>query len=229
MDVLVKSGSFLSIAFQNVSNQIVSFLPTFISALLIFIAGWVIASAVDEIISKFIKVLKVDNALKTIGAEEMVNRAGYELDSGAFLGAVVKFFIIVIFFLASLEILGLSQVTLLLGNLVMQVLPNLIVVIILLFAAAVLANIAKRFVMASAKASHVPTSGFLGELAKSAVWVFAILLSLIQFQIGATALNTLFLGIVVAFSLAFGLAFGLGGKDTASDLLSKWMKDMDKE
>lgn len=220
------SGSYLGVAFQNVSNQMVALLPKVLLAIVIFVAGWVVAAAIAEVVSRIIKSLKVDNALKSVGVDQVVSHAGYDLDSGAFLGGLVKFFIIVVFFLASLEVVGLSQVTVLLGNLVMQILPNLMVVVILLFAAAVLADIAKKFVSASAKASGVPSSAFLGQLTKGAIWTFAILLSLIQFQIGATTLNTLFLGFVISLSLAFGLAFGLGGKEVAADIMEKWYKNL---
>ncbi|KKQ81413.1 MAG: Small-conductance mechanosensitive ion channel-like protein [Parcubacteria group bacterium GW2011_GWF2_38_76] len=221
--IIQTSGAYLGTAFQNVSNQIVSLLPKVLLAVVILLAGWVVAATIAEVISRIVKSLKVDAALKSAGVGELVGRAGYELDSGSFLGGLVKIFIIIIFFLTSLEVVGLSQVTVLLGNLVMQILPNLLVVVVLIFAAAIIAEAARKFVAATAKASGVPSAGFLGQMTKAAIWLFAILLSLIQFQIGATTLNTIFLGVVVALSLAFGLAFGLGGKDVAGKLLDKWV------
>ncbi|MEI6749472.1 MAG: hypothetical protein WCM93_09960 [Bacteroidota bacterium] len=226
-NLIQTSGSYLQTAFQNVSNQVVELLPKVLLAVVIFIAGWVVAAAIEEIVSRVVKSLKVDNALKTVGLDEIISHTGYTLDSGAFLGGLIKFFIIIVFLLASLEVVGLSQVTVLLSNLVMQILPNLIVVVILLFATAVIADIAKKFVSASARASGVPSSTFLGQITKFAIWIFAILLSMIQFQIGASTLNTLFLGFVTAFSLAFGLAFGLGGKDVAAKILEKWAKNLE--
>lgn len=220
------SGSYLQVAFQNVSNQMVMLLPKIILAIIIFVAGWFLASFIEELIARAAKSLKIDSALKTVGIEQIVLKAGHRLDSGAFVGWLVKVLIIIVFLLASLEIVGLSQVSILLGNLVMQILPNLIVVVILLIAAAVLANVAKKFVTASAKASGVPSASFLGEMTKGAIWLFAILLSLIQFQIGATTLNIVFIGVVVTFSLAFGLSFGLGGKDVAAKILQDWYEKM---
>lgn len=225
--IIQTSGAYLGTSFQNVSNQIVSLLPKVLLAIVILLAGWIVAVAIGEIISRIVKSLKIDSALKSAGVGGLVEKAGYVLDSGAFLGGLVKIFIIVIFFLTSLEIVGLSQVTVLLGNLVMQILPNLLVVVVLIFAAAVIAEAAKKFVTASAKASGVPSAGFLGQATKAAIWLFAILLSLIQFQIGATTLNTIFLGVVVSLSLAFGLAFGLGGKDVAGKLLEKWVSKLE--
>lgn len=214
-------------AFQNMSNQVVGFLPKFLTAILLFVAGWVIAAAIGEIVSRIVKSLKVDAALRTVGLDEAVRRAGYELNAGRFLGAIVKFFVIVVFLLASLEILGLQQVTVLLGGLVLNFIPNLIIVIILLFGAAIISDIARRFVVASARASNVPHAHFLGEVARWGIWIFAILLSLsplMESNVGATALNSLFLGVVFALSLAFGLAFGLGGKNVAEKFLDKWVE-----
>lgn len=222
------SGSYLSDAFQGVSNQMVMLLPKVVLAVVVIVAGWFLAVAAAEAVSRVMKSLKVDNALKHVGVDQIVSKTGHDLDSGYFLGWLVKALIIVIFLITSLEIVGLNRVTVLLGDLVMSILPNLIVVVVLLIAAAVLADVARKFVTASAKASGVPSAAFLGELTKGAIWLFAVLLSLIQFNIGATTLNTLFLGIVVTFALAFGLAFGLGGKDVASKILEKWYEGMDK-
>lgn len=225
------SGSYLANAFQGMSNQVVLFLPKLLTALVVFIAGWVIAAAIAEIIARIVKSLKIDTAFRSIGMDEIMKKAGYELDSGAFLGALVKLFIIVVFLLTSLEILGLNQVTVLLGSLVLRLLPDLIIVVILFFAAAVISDAGRKFVVASARASNVPHAHFLGEVTRWVIWIFAILLSLMplmQSNVGATALNTLFLGVVFAISLSFGLAFGLGGKDVAGRFLEKWVSNMER-
>lgn len=219
-------GSVLATSLNNVTTQVIAFLPAIIMAVLVFIVGWFIAAVVGQAVSQVIKALKVDNALKTLGIEEVVMKAGYELDAGAFIGMLVKLFVIVVFLIASINILGLTQVNALLSELVVGFLPNVLTVVILLLVAAFVADVAKRVVTASAKASGVPSAALMGKLAGWLIWIVAILMSLSQLNIGVAVLNTLFLGVVSALALAFGLAFGLGGRDVAAYYLEKFKRDL---
>jgi len=219
-------GSVLANSLNNVTASIVQLLPAVILAVIVFVVGWFVASVVGQAVSHVVKALKVDNALRGLGAEEMITRAGLELNSGAFVGALVKLFIIVVFLVASLDILGLSQVNALLRELVVGFLPNILTVVILLLVSAVVADIVRKVVVSSARASNVPAANALGQLASWLVWIIAILMSLSQLNIGVAVLNTLFLGVVSGLALAFGLAFGLGGRDVAAYYLDKLKRDL---
>jgi len=61
----------------------------------------------------------------------------------------------------------------------------------------------------------------MGNLAKWAIWIFAVLTALVELGIAEQLIETLFTGVVVAFSLAFGLSFGLGGQDAAAQYIEK--------
>jgi hypothetical protein len=62
------------------------------------------------LVEAIIGALKVDSALKSAGFEDVMKRAGHNLNSGRFLGALVRWFVIVVFLMASFDVLGLSQV-----------------------------------------------------------------------------------------------------------------------
>lgn len=213
-------------ALNGVASQLVMLLPAVVLAVVVFVLGWFIASIVGQAVSQVVRVLKVDNALRGVGVDSAVSRAGLELDSGAFLGGLVKLFVIVVALIASLDILGLNQVNALLRELVVGFLPNVLTVVILLLVAAVVADIIKKVVISSARASNVPSAVLLGKLASWLIWIIAVLMSLSQLNIGVAVLNTLFLGVVSALALAFGLAFGLGGRDVAAYYLEKLKRDL---
>ena len=219
-------GNVLANSLNNVTAQLVQLLPAVILAVVVFIVGWFIASIVAQAVSQVVKALKVDSALKGLGVGDIVSMAGLELDSGSFVGGIVKLFVIAVALVASLDILGLSQVNALLRELIVGFLPNVLTVVILLLVAAVVADIVKRVVVGSARASGVPSANLLGKIASWLIWVVAVLMSLSQLNIGVAVLNTLFLGVVSGLALAFGLAFGLGGRDVAAYYLEKFKKDL---
>lgn len=208
-------------SFNDMLAAVVNFIPNFVFAVIVFVIGWVIAWFVGNLIMQAVRAIKVDHALKTAGVDDVVARAGYRLDSGVFLGTLVKWFIILVFLIAALQILNLSQVTFFLQAVVVSFLPNVIIAVLILLVTAVVAEVAQGVVAGSARAAGITAAGFAGAAARWAIWIFGILAALSQLQIAQGILQTLFTGVVVALSLAFGLAFGLGGQDAASNFLAK--------
>ena len=208
-------------SFYGLLQGLVGFIPNVLFAIIIFVVGWFIGSILGRVIAQAIKAIKVDHALKTAGVEDIVNRAGFSLDSGEFLGGLVKWFVIVVFLLASLQVLGLTQVTFFLQQVVLSYVPQVIVAVLILLVAAVIAEVAQNVVGGAARAAGIASAGFAGAVARWSIWIFAIIVALSQLGIGTQYFQTLFTGLVVALSLAFGLAFGLGGQESASRFLDK--------
>ncbi|MDP2669202.1 MAG: hypothetical protein Q8P07_05210 [bacterium] len=219
-------GDVLNNSFQELWMGVVLFVPKLIIALVIFIIGWVVAVALGKVVEQIVKALKVDVALKSVGAEEPLERAGMKLNAGAFLGGLVRWFVILVFVLAAIDVFGLTQVTEFLRGVVLVYIPQIIVAALILVAAALLSDLAQRVVEGSAKAAHLPSSGLLGGMTKWAIWIFAILTALYQLGIAGPFVQTLFTAFVAMLALAGGLAFGLGGKDHASKFLDRLKSDI---
>jgi hypothetical protein len=209
---------------------VVEFLPRFLGVLALFIAGWILATLVEKLIEGLFKTFKIDGLLKSAGLDELVERSGHKLNSGRFLGSLVKWFVIVIFLVASFDTLGLTQVSSYLSNVVLSYIPNVIMAVLVLMVSVVIADAVQKVVTASARAAHVKSSALLGAIAKWAIWIFAILVALNHLQIAPSIVNTVFTGVIAAATLAGGLAFGLGGKDVAGKMLEKLVHTVsDKE
>jgi hypothetical protein len=213
-------------SFNSLLYGLITFLPMLIFAIVVFVIGWVVGSIVGKFVSQVVGALKVDQALRNAGVDEAVERAGYKLNTGAFVGGLFKWFIIVVFLLASLEILGLTQVTLFLDQIVLFYLPQVLVAVLILLAGAVIGQVVQNVVAGSARAAGFVSAGFVGAMARWAIWIIAILAALTQLGIATGILQTLFMGVVVGLALAFGLAFGLGGQQTAARFLERMSEEM---
>jgi len=209
----------LTDAFSSLLVGVVEFIPKLIVAVVVVILGWVIGAAISKIINQIFKTLRIDSALEAAGAKQLVHKAGFNLNSGLFVGELVKYFIVVVSFMATFSILGLNDVNMFLQGIVLGYLPQVIVAVLILVVAIVLSEVMRKAVVAAAKAAGVHKAGLLGSITKWSIWIFAILAALFQLNIAATFIQTLFTGVVVAFSVALGLAFGLGAKDTAREIV----------
>lgn len=219
-------GEVFITSMQTLWGGVVGFVPQFVFAILILIIGWVIAIALGRLVEQIIRALKIDMALESLGAKELVSRAGFKLDAGGFIGGLVRWFFIVVFLMAAVDVLGLSEVTAFLRDIVLLYIPNVIVAAIILVAAALLADVTQRAVRGSAQAAGLPSAAFLGGVTRWAIWVFAILTALYQLGIAGPLVQTLFTGFIAMVAIAGGLAFGLGGKDAAARFIEKLRSDI---
>jgi len=209
----------LSQSFANLSYGLVSFIPNLVIAVVIFIVGWLIGVGVGRVVKQVVDALRIDQALRPTGIERVLSRAGFQLSSGKFLGFLVEWFFVIVFLVASLQVLGLTQVNDFLRTVVLGYLPQVIVAVLILLVAAVVAEAAERVVAGSARAAALNAAGFLGKVARYSIWIFAILAALAQLNVATVFVQTLFTGVVIAVSLAVGLAFGLGGQASAAHYL----------
>lgn len=224
--IVLSSASALQQSFYNLLLSTVNLIPMILLALIVFVLGWVLASWLGWVIAEAVRALRVDQALKQAGIDDVVSRAGYRLDSGAFVGGLIRWFIVLVFLIAALQILGLTQVTFFLQQIVIGYLPNVIVAVLILLAGAVIAQVSEGVVSGSARAAGIAGAGFVGAMARWAIWTFAVLAALSQLQIAQAILQTLFTGVVVALALAFGLSFGLGGQEAAARFIEKTRDEM---
>jgi small-conductance mechanosensitive channel len=215
----------LNTSFQNLWVGVVSFLPNLVVAILILIIGWAIGALLGRVITQLIKSLKLDEALKRTGVDEFLSHGGINLNSGAFLGGLVKWFVILVFVIAALDVLQLTQVTAFLGG-ILAYIPQVIVAVLILLAAGIIGDVMKRIVVSAARTAGSRSAGFLGSVTKWAIWIFAILVALSQLGIASVLIQTLFTGFVVAFSLALGLSFGLGGQEAAARVVDRVSKEI---
>lgn len=222
---LIFTNSLLGVWFGTVN-----FVPKLIIAIIIYAFGWILATLIQRVIEGIFKSFKVDNLIKATGVEDVIERSGYKLNSGSFVGVLVKWFVIVVFLVAALDMIGLTQVTDFLKNVVLGYLPLVIIAVLILMVSVVIADALQKVVVASAKATHIKSAVLLGTLTKWAIWIFAILAALIQLRIAEGIVQPLILGVTFALSLAIGLAFGLGGKEVAGRMLEKTIRTVsDKE
>ncbi len=212
-------GQALQTSFQNLWWGMIAYVPNIVVAIIIFVLGWIVGTIVGRGIQQLFRSAHVDEALKRTGADEMMQKGGLSLNSGAFVGGLVRWFIILVFLTASFEVLGLAQVNAFLQGVVLSYLPKVFVAVLVLLVAGVLGDAVQKFVSASARAADVRSAGMLGVISKWSIWIFAFLIALSQLGIATPFFQTLFTGFIIALSLAFGLAFGLGGQDAASDII----------
>lgn len=219
-------GDVLRASFQDIWLGVAGFIPNFLAAVVLFLVGWLIAVILGRLVAQIIKTIKLDSALQSAGFDKVVEKGGFNLNSGVFLGDLVKWFFIVVALVSALDILGLKAVTGYLSTVVLNYLPNVIIAALILLISIVIAQAMQRLVFGSAKAAGISSAHVLGTITKWSIWIFAFMAALSQLEILNGFIQPLFIGIIAAISLALGLSFGLGGKDAAARYIEKVKEEM---
>lgn len=209
-------------------DSFIGFIPTLLAALIVFIIGWLIAVFLGKVANRIIKAIKLDLLLTKLGFKTALAKAKVDLDSGKFFEELVKWFLIIVFLMAAVDILGLDQVTLFLQS-ILYYLPNVIVAAIVLLVAVIVANFMKRVVKVSADTAGLKSSSAISTIVRWAILIFGFVIALTQLGIASTLIQTIVIGIIAMLALAGGLAFGLGGKDQAAKLIDKIRQDLSEK
>ncbi|HEY1041241.1 MAG TPA: hypothetical protein VGE63_00755 [Candidatus Paceibacterota bacterium] len=195
-----------------------------IGAILIFIIGWLLASLVEKAIEEIFEAIKLDRLLAHTGLDTAVSNAGYNLNSGKFVGTIFKWLIIILFLKLALGVVNLTQVDVFLDKITSYI-PSVIVATVVLFITSIVASTLAKIVKGSSKAIKLGSSNFIAKIVEVLVWVFGIVVVLSELNIAQNIVVPVFLGIVYGIiamlAIAGGLAFGLGGKEHASKWLDK--------
>ena len=219
-------GDVFNASLQNLWWGFVQFAPKLIIAIVFFIIGWVLGSLVAKAFEHVFGALKVDKLFQSIKADEFMKKAGLNLNTGYFVGQLIKWFIIIVFLLPSLNLVGLDSISSFLSGDVLGFLPRVIVAAFILIIATVVSEALSKTITAGTKAMNLKSANMLGTIAKYAIWIFAFIIALGQLGVAPAYMQILFAGIIGMLAVAGALAFGLGGKDAAARFISKMGDDM---
>jgi len=206
----------------------VDFIPELIGAIIVFIIGWFISVIIGKMVAGILRKIKFNMLFERGGWKEALEKAEIKVDPSGFIGAIFKWILVIVFLLASVEILGLDQFANFLRE-VLTYLPNVIVAVLIFVVAVIIADIIEKVVRASAESVKIGYGKMAGAIVKWAIWIFAIMLILMQLGIGRELIHTLFIGFVGLVAIGGGIAFGLGGKDLAREALQTLRDKIKKE
>ncbi len=214
-------------ALLKLATDILAILPNIIAAVVVLFIGIFLASLLGRLCKRVVDFTRVDTFLqKTVGLGKLKER-GMDVNAAALVGWLIKWFFIIVTFIAVADILKLQQLTGFFET-VAQYVPKVVTTVLILLAGFILGGGLRDLVIRSVKASTLPDSsaGILGTFARWAVIIFAFMAALTQLGIADDLIRILFTGLVAMLALAGGLSFGLGGQRHAGDWLEKLKKEM---
>lgn len=203
-----------------------SYLPSIIGAIVIFSVGWILARIVKRLVMKFLEFSQLEPFAEKVGIGSALKKVGSTITPNELIGEIVRWSVVLVFLNPTVEILGLSQVTVLINNVLLYI-PRVIVAVLILMVGVIFADLTSQFVKGTAAALGSSTANALEVITRYAIITFVFLAGLSELGIAQTLINTLVTGLVAMVAIAGGLAFGLGGKDLAAEMLGQLKKSLE--
>src|ERR1700682_4570892 len=205
--------------------QVGEFFPRVMLALVILLAGWLIAKAVRFAVVKALRAINFNVLTERAGIDSFLRQGGGETDTTGILGMLVYWLTILTALMVASNSVGLIAVTELIVRVVLFV-PKVIVAIVILAFGAYFARFIGMSVTAYCKNLDMPDAALLGRLAMYAIVIFVAMVAIDHLGLGDIIRQT-FLILLLALALALALAFGLGGQKRAAEFLERWSRRAD--
>ena len=207
-------------------DQLGAILPSFFGALLILVAGYLMATLVERGTDRLLKRLNFNKMAEAGGISEAVGRTGTRLDPIHVVGRLLFWLMMLVVILLASAALGLSSINQMFGTMLSYI-PTLFAAVIIVILGMILGEFVQAIVLASAGGVEgVPT---LAKVAKAAVVLIAVFMAMQQMGVAAEIITSAFTLILGAIALAAGLAFGLGNTGLAGEVTRRWYEERREE
>ena len=214
-------GEAVTTSFAQAFSLFLAAIPRIVGFLVIVAIGWFIATLIARAVAAVLRSIRFNDMADRSGFAGFVANTGVETDPSGFVADIAKWFARLIALVVGFDALGLPAVSDVFRQLLLW-LPNLAVAIAVLVIGGLAANWLAGLLRGAAAKADLGNPDLLANVARVAVWAFAIVAALNQVGIARDLVNTLFLATVGAVALALGLAFGIGGRDTAAEVVREW-------
>lgn len=199
------------------------FLPKLIGAVIILIAGWLIAKFLRFVVVRSLRSIGFNVVTDKAGLDEFLKKGGGRKDTIEVLGLLVYWLAILATLLIGFNSLGLTVVSELFSR-ITQFVPNVIVAVLILTIGLYFARFVADAVVSYSRNVGMEDADLAGRVTRYAIAIFVIVIALGQMNIADRILYPALLILFGGAVLALALAFGLGGQKWAADQLEKLTK-----
>ena len=202
-------------------QEVGAFMPRLALALGVLFLGWLVAKAFRFSVVKALRALNFHVLTERAGIDGFLQQGGTEKDATELFGWLAYALVILASLIIAFNSLGLSQVTDLLGR-VMLFVPRLLVTLLVVVFGSYFARFAGNAVQSYCRGAEISDGELLGRIMQYGVMVFVVLLAVDHLDIGGGLIQQTFLILLGGIVVALALAFGIGGRDRAAALIERW-------
>ena len=207
---------------EQMWTNVLGFMPTLISVVLILIIGWMVAALIQKVITRFLKLARLDTVSEKIGIANILTKGDINYTLSEIIGVMIYWLLMLVVFLMAVNALQLTVAAELLHGVILY-LPNVIASVFILVLGIFFASIVANTVRTTAANAGIQQARPLGQFTQVIIVIFTIMESLNQLKIDTTILQLFVKASLAAVALGVGLAIGLGCQGIAGKYVGQFI------
>lgn len=200
-------------------HKVVTFMPDLIVALLFLLVGWIISSLIKRFLNKSLIKIGFNTFLDKLGLDQLLKKMDINVQGSQVVASIISTFILLIFLLAALDIVGLKMLSGLIDTLALF-LPKLLAALAVLLCGFFVAQIVFNGVKIAAKNTGVDYGRSVAEVCRGIIIVITVSLSITQLDIDVSLLNNILSVVIASVGLAAAISLGIGTKSMAQEIVA---------
>ncbi|MBI4976898.1 MAG: hypothetical protein HZC28_05415 [Spirochaetes bacterium] len=217
-------NSFIESAMSNAASFL-STIPGWLSALAIFIIGWLLAIVVRLVLSRFLETKGFIIFFQRVGFSEFLRKGQVAYTPGR-LVALLCYWVIILAALGVAAKLSGIQIIAILFRHIENIIPGVLTSLLFGVFGYILITFAANFVMTLAKNAALAHAELIARIVKWAGIIFVVGVAVEQLNIKTTIIGATFQIVIAAIAFGMALAFGLGCKDIARSAAERFMHNL---
>lgn len=220
---------------QQMTNQVIVFLPNLLAAIVILVIGWIIGRILGKTVSTLLDRGGVDDALSHTSIGRAIDRQyGGAGNRGIvqFFDVIVRWFVYLIAILAAANVLQLEFLTDLVQDIVAFV-PNVAVFVIILIVGFIVIDYFADLLRHLGTTSEISMMGPMITILQAFLYFVLVMLALQQLRIDLTIIYIFITPVAWGLGLGLGAAIaivvGFGLRDRAPELVDSFLGRIRKE
>jgi len=214
--------------FKQFYENILQFLPNFLTFLLIIIIGIILGRVLYTVSLRIFRAIGLEKFSERSGVVDLIRKGGIKDSVSVLLAKSVRWITVIIFAIIALRALAIPTIEGLFERFLLY-LPNVFVAATILFLGYLLGNFFGRAALIASVNAGIKIAGVMGRFVKFTVFLLSATMALEQLGIGKETIVIAFAIIFGGVVLALAIAFGLGGQDTAKEYIKKKLKGETEE
>jgi small-conductance mechanosensitive channel len=214
---------------MQTTYSVISFLPTFVAAIIILVIGWIIGRLLGKVVSRVLDKIGVDDALRKTSVGKAIEQSGTNIVH--LFDLIVRWFVYLIAIVAASNVLKLDFLSNLFQTIVFY-LPHFLMFLIILIVGFVVVDYFADILQGWGKTQNIEFLGVIILLLRVFFYFIILILALSQLLIDLTIIYTFItplawgVGLGVGAGIAIFLAYGL--RDRAPGMVDDMMKRFSK-
>lgn len=213
----VRWAEALDRSFTVFVQRIGEHLPNILGSVLLILVGWLLARALRSTIIRLSG--RLDGLVRKQATDDFLKRFGVERPVSNVIGSIVFWLVLLLFFTAATETLGLPVLATWLSG-VSYYLPRILVAALIILAGLLAGNLAREAISAAATTAGLNYGQLLGRAVYVIILLIAIVTAVDQLGIESRFLTLTITIVIAALIGGAALAFGLGSRTTVSNIIA---------